>query len=104
MNLPLRSLDTLSEAIAMSSPSGRTSKRAHKAACDRLAVALFGDGSCFRAPEMTEAEKIEQERTRLLQHANRLRDLAARGMSVRKFTKEAERAEAEAIALAVQEN
>lgn len=97
--LPARTADTMSDAIALSSPNGRMSKRARKAAEQRLATALFGDGSCFRAPEPTEAEKIERKAQQLLQHAKRLRDLANRGMSVRKFTKEAERAEAEAAAL-----
>jgi len=42
MNFPPRTLDTMSDAIAYSSPSGRCSKRARKAASEALCMALFG--------------------------------------------------------------
>src|SRR4051812_8870771 len=44
-----RTLDTMSEAIAMSSPSGRTSQRARDAATKRLGEALFGPGGLQKA-------------------------------------------------------
>lgn len=40
--LPPRTADTMSEAIAMSSPSGRMSRRAYAQASRRLAESLFG--------------------------------------------------------------
>lgn len=65
--------DTMSDAIALSSPSGRMSKRARKAATDRLAVALFGPGSGFSGfnPEPSEDER---KRLRIIQLESRLRD------------------------------
>lgn len=80
------------EAIALSSPSGRMSKRARKAAMERLFVELFGDGECLR-PQLP-AQLSEREK--MLAQAKRLRELAARGMSVRKYLREAERLEQEA--------
>ena len=91
--LPARTADTMSEAIALSSPSGRMSKRARDAANARLSLALFGPGGLQRAEP-----KQRSARERHLEQAARLRDLAARGMSVRKFTREAERLEALAAA------
>lgn len=87
MSLPPRTADTMSDAIALSSPNGRMSKRAKKAATDRLARALFGD---YKEPAPPQPSKREV----LLRQAARLRDLANRGMSVRKFNKEAARLEA----------
>jgi hypothetical protein len=55
-------------------------------------VALFGPGGATReaitgtTPQPSEIERLQRQ-------ANRLRDLAACGMSVRKFTKEADRLE-----------
>lgn len=94
MTAPPRSLDTMSEAIALSSPSGTMSKRARAAAEKRLSLALFG-------PNGLEKPKVEQptEKERLLQQAKRLRDLASRGMSVRRFSREADRLEEKARAL-----
>ena len=77
------------EAIALSSPSGRMSKRARKAAEQRLFVALFGDGECLKAKPPEQPSRQEY----LLAQAKRLRELAARGMQVRKYTREAERLE-----------
>jgi hypothetical protein len=84
----------MSDAIALSSPSGRTSKRAKKAAADRLALALFGANAT--RDDFTGTQQQPTEKERLLAQAGRLRDLAARGMSTRKFTKEAARLEAQA--------
>src|SRR3990167_5968944 len=82
---PERSLDTMSEAIALSSPSGRMSERSKAAAQERLRVALFGpEGLQIRGPSQpTEAEGLRA-------HAARLPDLAGRGMRARAFVKEAE--------------
>lgn len=46
--LPPRNADTMSLAIAIASPSGRMSKRAHNAATKRLSEALFGPGGATR--------------------------------------------------------
>jgi hypothetical protein len=91
--LPERTLDTMSDAIALSSPSGRMSKRARKAAEDRLRQSLFGDSSCTREDIQGTAPQ-PSERNKLLAQAGRLRELASRGMCVRKYTKEADRLEA----------
>jgi hypothetical protein len=97
--LPPRTADTMSDAIALSSPNGRMSERAKKAATDRLAESLFGPGGATREQITGGPTPQPTERERLLRQAKRLRDLAARGMNVRKFTKEAERLEAEAARL-----
>lgn len=91
-----RSLDTMSEAIAMSSPSGHMSKRARKAARERLRVALFGQQGLQRTRLVI---SNEQERGLLLQRARELRAMAAGGMRPRAFVKEAERLEAKAAEL-----
>lgn len=75
------------------SPSGRVSKRARKAADERTRRELFGPGSGF---EGWGEIKQPSDRERLLTQATRLRELAARGMSPRKYTREAERLEDEA--------
>jgi hypothetical protein len=89
--LPARTVDTMIEAISLSSPSGRMSNRARAAAEKRLSVALFG-------PEGLQRSGPEQptERERLLRHAAMLRDLADRGMRTRAFRREADKAEAKA--------
>lgn len=93
MTLPKRTADTMMDAIALSSPSGRMSKRARQAAERRLAIALFGlEGLVIERPKPTPA----QRRERLLQRATELRQLAAKGMRPRAFIREAERVEAEA--------
>ena len=89
-NLPKRSLDTMSEAIALSSPSGRMSKRARKDASRRLSEALFGLGglkppSC---PQPTESE-------RLTRHISEYRDLAERGFRPRAMRREIARLESQ---------
>ena len=77
--------DTMAEAIAQSSPSGRMSKRARKAAQERLRAELFGD--------MDISPKAEQptEREALLRQAGELEALAERGVYPRKYRKEAAR-------------
>ena len=89
-----RTADTMSEAIALSSPNGSMSKRAREAAQERLRVALFGPEG-LKAPQAIQ----ETEKARLMRQAANLRELAARGMSPRKFTKEAEALEAKAAEL-----
>lgn len=94
MPLPSRNADTMSDAIAMASSDGNMSKRARKAAQDRLSAALFGpDGmpgpTC---PQPTRAEALRVQ-------AARLRDLAARGMKPRAFAKQAAELEREAAVL-----
>jgi hypothetical protein len=89
--LPSRTLDTMGEAIALSSPSGRMSKRARKAAERRLSTALFGEGG-LAPPRVSQGDPVEA----LLRRAMELRDLAARGMRPRAHVKEAERLEAQA--------
>jgi hypothetical protein len=88
--LPPRTADTMSEAIALSSPNGRMSDRAKRAAQERLRVALFGPQGLQRGqcPQPTKAERLEGR-------IRTLRDLAARGMSKRAFTKEADALQAE---------
>ena len=91
MILPERTANTMSDAIALSSPSGRMSKRTRRAAEKKLFQDLFGDGSCLKPIFPTEEKK-----TRLLRTANELRGLAERGMCTKKYTREAERMEKEA--------
>lgn len=88
MSLPKRTADTMSDAIALSSPSGRMSKRARAAAEKRLATALFGPEGLQLEPT-PQPSKNEQLKRRIAI----LRDLAARGMSRAKYTKEADRLE-----------
>ena len=77
------------------SPSGRVSKRTRKAALKREAGKLFPPGY-WTAPEKTTEEISQENIDRLLRTARNLRDLAARGMSPRKYLKMAEEMEAEA--------
>ena len=66
--MPSRTADTMSDAIALSSPSGRMSNRARKAAHERLRLALFGpDG--LQSPTVVQPD----ERTVLLRQAAELR-------------------------------
>lgn len=73
------------------------SKRAHTAALKRLSEALFGPEGLTREQCMGGPTPQPSERERLLAQAATLRGLAERGMSRRKYTKEAERLEAEAV-------
>ena len=72
------------------SPSGNVSKRAERAAKERMRRELFGDG--LEYPSCPQ----ESKRDSLLRRAKELRELAARGMSPRKYAREAERLEQEA--------
>lgn len=94
MGLPPRTANTMSDAIALSSPSGRMSKRARREAEKRLFRDLFGDGSCLR-PQLPKQDKAAQ----LRRSAKDLRDLAARGMSTGKFNRAADKMEREAEAV-----
>jgi len=78
------------------SPSGRVSKRARAAWIAREAARLFPPGT-FADPKRPET--TDEKRVRLLRTAAQLRDLAASGMSPRKFAREAARLEAEAASL-----
>ncbi len=82
--LPARTADTMSEAIAISSPSGRMSKAARIRAEKRLSESLFGKGGLQREETPQPSEELVLRR-----QAARLRDLADRGMSTKKFRKEA---------------
>lgn len=72
------------------SPSGHVSKRAHTASLKRIALELFG-------PEGL--QRVAPEKEILLRNAAMWRDLAERGMSPRKFIKQAKEAEAKAAAI-----
>jgi hypothetical protein len=91
MKLPPRTMDTMSEAVALSSPSGRTSGAAKRRANERLRVALFGEGGL---EGLTVAQPLEADR--LLRQATELRGLAARGMKPRAYLKKALELEARA--------
>jgi len=78
----------MGEAIALSSPSGRMSKRSRRQALKRLHDSLFPDG----IPGPQPIQRTERERD--LERAKFLREMAGRGMCKRKFIKEAERLEA----------
>jgi hypothetical protein len=82
------------------SPSGRVSKAARNAAFKREAARLFPEGF-WDPPEKTAAEQAREKAESLRRSAANLRQLAARGMSTKKFTREATRMEAEAAALEV---
>ncbi len=82
--------DTFVDIIALTSPSGRMSKRAFKAAQARITKELFPDG--LAAPSCPQPSKAE----RLLRQAAELRSLAARGMKPRSYLRKAEALEREA--------
>ena len=73
------------------SPSGRISRRARDRAIRDTAAELFPPGYWESA-----APSTEDIRQRLIHQARELRELAARGMGVRKHLREAERLEQEA--------
>lgn len=87
-----RTADTMSEAIALSSPSGKMSKRAREAAHKRF-VEMLWPGGCRSEDIYGEPHSQPTESERLLAQAARLRELAARGMKPRAYIKEAERLE-----------
>jgi len=76
------------------SPSGKISKRAREAVLKRMHEELFPEGGL---PHPT-AKQPAYKQT-LLRKAKQLRELAARGMSPRKYAREAARLEAEAAKL-----
>lgn len=80
------------------SPSGRMSQRAREAATAREAARLFPPGT-LTPPPVTEAEARAAEMATLRRSAATLRDLAARGMSRVRFTREAAKLEEQANAL-----
>lgn len=69
MNTKHTPADTMTDAIALSSPSGRMSKRARKAAEQRLCMALFGKPEITLADlkgeprQPTKAEQVENLRS-----------------------------------------
>lgn len=83
--------DTMVEAIALTSPSGKMSKRARKAAEKRLHEMLFPDGL-----QLGTLPKQPTEAERLRRQAIELRGLANRGMKPRAYKKQAEELEAQA--------
>jgi len=93
MSLPARTADTMSMVIGMTSPNGRMSKAAKNRANRQLEVALFGDNG-FAASVSPKLPMQPSEKERLTREAKNLRELAARGMKVRAFTKQAEMLEA----------
>lgn len=87
----MRSPDSMSEAIALSSPSGRMSKRAREAA-NRQWLEKYG----VKPHAPTEEEIDRGKIASLLSMAEFLRGLVARGMGPRKHAKEAARCEEQA--------
>lgn len=92
---PARTADTMSEAIALSSPSGRMSMRARAAAQKRLRDELFGPGGLQRPQPAARTPAMIRE------SAAFLRGLADAGMRPRVHRREAEKLEREADALEV---
>jgi hypothetical protein len=93
-----RTLDTMSDAIALSSPSGHMSARARKQALARLGQALFDGVDLHHLPPQPRPSE------RLRQQAQTLLDLAARGMKPKAYPREAARLLAQAAQLETQEN
>lgn len=93
-----RAMDRPSIDHSILSPSGRCSKRAREAALKREYGRLFPPGFwdvVADTPEEATAKRIAL----LLGSAKRLRDLAAMGMSTKKYTREADRLETAAANL-----
>ena len=78
------------DAIALSSPSGRMSKRSLRAAQERIRHNLFGDA----IPKPCAVQPTQYET--LMRQAQELRDLALRGMKPRAYAKKAAALELEA--------
>ena len=100
--------DTMSDAIALSSPSGRMSKRARKAAQDRITMALFGPGSGFigwkHVP--TDEERRQDRIVQLRSYIQTLRTCCANKLRTgraNKTTKALDAAIAELAALKAEE-
>lgn len=94
MALPERTLDTMSDSIALGSPNGSMSKRSKDAAMKRLGAALFGDYK----PTPRVSTNVERA-TILCNQAADLRRMADAGMKPRSFRKQANAYEAEAALL-----
>ena len=92
--MPATKTQTLSDHILLS-PSGKISKVARKRANERERKRLFPDGF-WDKPKESEADKRKREIKSLRRNAKQLREIAARGMCVRSYPKEAARLEAEA--------
>ena len=75
------------------SPSGRVSKRARKAILEREAKRLF------EGIDLMPKTKQPSEKEKLLHNAKMWRELADRGMGVRKYNKLADEAEKKAALL-----
>lgn len=93
-SIPYRTLDSMSEAIALSSPSGSMSLRARQAATKRLRISLFGENG-LQLGKPSQPEPMERARI-LRQQAADLRHMAAQGMKPRTFIKQAAQLEKEA--------
>ena len=91
--MPARTANTMSDAIALSSPSGHMSTRARREAERRLNLALFGPGGLQREPTIQPCACVSQRR-----QAATLRDLADRGMKRLAYARAATRLEALAAA------
>ena len=76
------------------SPSGKMSKRARAAALERERKKLFPPG--FWDVKVSPEEALAKKIAGIRRSAKNMRELAARGMSPRKFTCQAERMEKEA--------
>lgn len=80
------------------SPSGRVSKRAREAALKREHDRLFPPGF-WDEPAKTQEQLRQEKATTLRRSAAHLRELAERGMSRKKFLREAAKLEEQANAL-----
>ena len=78
------------------SNTGRMSKRARKAALKREFERLFPKDLFPNGIPIHQLPTQPTDKERLLEQAKQLRELAERGMCVHKYTKEAERLEAQA--------
>src|SRR3990167_11346982 len=85
-----------SDALALASPSGRMSKRALKAAQERIRIELFGKEGMKQepVPQPCDADTFRRQ-------AKEYRELAARGMHPIKYSKLAEKCD---ILARIQEN
>jgi len=93
--MPERTADTMSMAIAGSSPSGRMSKRTRNATDRKLRIALFGPTGQMPTYKRAATSVVLTN----LYQAHQLRRYADAGMNARKYYKEAERLETEAAKL-----
>jgi hypothetical protein len=98
MALPPRTANTMSDAIALSSPNGRLSGRAKAAAMKKLSNDLFGPNGLQHPGLPPQPQKSES----LRRSAATLLDLAERGMRPRAGRRDAAAMLAEADALEAQ--